>query len=115
MKLRLIPDWALAYRFMSVQAAVLLALLSGIQGEVLPIIKPLFPDEKWPWISGLLALGIVVLRLIAQDDLRADAGSTAAGPSMPAGRLERYIGLILVLITLTAAVIMIAFLKWMAS
>lgn len=117
--MRLIPDWRIAWRFLSVQAAVLLALLSGLQAEVLPLVAPLFPDRYWPWISGGLALAIVVLRLIAQDDLtvkRADIAldrfeekaaelgldekmvfdEAVAAPEtynpMPAGRLERYIG-----------------------
>lgn len=67
--MKLIPDWKLAWRFMSVQAAVLLALLSGIQGEVLPLVAPLFPADQWPYISGGIALAIVLLRLVSQDGL----------------------------------------------
>jgi small-conductance mechanosensitive channel len=66
---KLIPDWQLAWRFASVQAAVLLALLSGLQAEVLPLISPLFPADAWPWVSGSLALLVVVLRLVAQSSL----------------------------------------------
>lgn len=64
---KLIPDWRLAWRFASVQAAVLLALLSGLQAEVLPLISPLFAVDVWPWVSGSLALAVVVLRLVSQD------------------------------------------------
>ena len=64
---KLIPDWQLAWRFASVQAAVLLALLSGLQAEVLPLISPLFAVDVWPWVSGSLALAVVVLRLVSQD------------------------------------------------
>lgn len=119
MKLQLIPDWRLAYRFMSIQAAALLALLSGIQGEVLPIMKPLFPPDKWPWISGLIALAIVVLRLIAQDGLRMDASAQGAtepaGQRMPAGRLERYLGLALLLAVFPAVLFLIALLRWLVN
>jgi hypothetical protein len=66
---KLIPDWRLAWRFASVQAAVLLALLSGLQAEVLPLISPLFAVDVWPWVSGSLALAVVVLRLVSQDSL----------------------------------------------
>ena len=67
---KLIPDWRLAWRFASVQAAVLLALLSGLQAEVLPLISPLFAVEVWPWVSGSLALAVVLLRLVSQDGLQ---------------------------------------------
>lgn len=66
---KLIPDARLAWRFGSVQAAVLLALLSGLQAEVLPLVSPLFAPEVWPWVSGGLALAVVVLRLLAQPEL----------------------------------------------
>lgn len=111
--MKLIPDWKLAWRFMSVQAGVLLALLSGVQAEVLPLVTPLFPADKWPYVSGGLALAVVVLRLIAQDGLQAKRAEIALDQleeraaevplddemefpesysPMPAGRLERYIG-----------------------
>lgn len=64
-----IPDWRLAWRFASVQSAVLLALLSGLQAEVLPLVSPLFPAHVWPWVSGALALAVVLLRLVAQPGL----------------------------------------------
>lgn len=67
--MRLIPDWRLAWRFLSVQAAVVLALLSGLQAEVLPLAQPLIPPQYWPWVSGGLALVIVLLRLVKQDGL----------------------------------------------
>lgn len=73
----LIPDWRLALRFLSVQAALVLALLSAVQTEVLPYVSPLFPPHIWPWISGGFALIIVLLRLwlqpgiaSARDELR---------------------------------------------
>lgn len=119
--MKLIPDWKLAWRFMSVQAAVLLALLSGIQGDVLPLVAPLFPDRYWPYVSGGIALAIVVLRMVSQDglaverkqleldqfeadlekvDLREQVPEPAtlplpksSGPQlMPAGRFEQWLG-----------------------
>ena len=66
---RLIPDARLAWRFGSVQVATLLALLSAVQAEVLPLVAPLFAPEAWPWVSGGLALAVVVLRLVAQPGL----------------------------------------------
>jgi hypothetical protein len=75
---KLIPDWRLAWRFASVQAAVLLALLSGLQAEVLPLVVPLFAPDVWPWVSGGLALAVVVLRLVAQPALQPDRQALAA-------------------------------------
>ncbi|MDP3322357.1 MAG: hypothetical protein Q8S71_02280 [Hydrogenophaga sp.] len=121
---KLIPDWRLAWRFLSVQAAVLLALLSGLQTEVLPLMAPLFPDRVWPWVSGGLALAVVVLRLVAQDSLELEraqleldaidrATLVPPPPAMPAGRLERYLGAVLLLVAL-AAVLSIAAVAWLA-
>ena len=118
--MKLIPDWKLAWRFLSVQAAVLLALLSGLQAEVLPLLSPLFPEHVWPWVSGGLALSVVVLRLVSQDGLREDRSrlemereldaldahadapaeglptesppAASSGQPMPPGRLECYLG-----------------------
>ena len=65
----LIPDWRLAWRFVSVQAALLLAFLSMAQSDVLPLLSPLFPVQVWPWVSGGFALVIVLLRLWVQPAL----------------------------------------------
>ena len=140
--MRLIPDWRLAWRFLSVQAAVLLALLSGIQGEVLPLFAPLFPDHLWPYISGGLALAIVVLRLVAQDGLASEravlsldelerkadeltlgewmAEDAAEGAphqlweqALPAGRFERWLGAVLGLV-IVVAVLGIVGVVWLA-
>jgi hypothetical protein len=133
--MKLIPDWRLAWRFMSVQAALLLALLSGIQSDVFPLAEPLFPPDKWPWISGTLALLVVVLRVIDQvslDDARwqlemdalearmgtvqldvelplpGPAAVAPQGPSMPRGRLERYLGAALLLVIVMAVLSLVA-------
>lgn len=74
----LIPDWRLALRFVSVQAALVLAFLSAIQAEVLPLFSPLVPPNYWPWVSGGFALLIVVLRLWLQPGL---AGAREGLPS----------------------------------
>jgi len=68
----LIPNANQALRFGSVQAALLLAVLSGVQADVLPLVQPLFSPELWPVVSGALALAIVVLRLLAQPGLEAE-------------------------------------------
>lgn len=69
MRSQLISDWPLAWRFSSVRAAVLLAALSAIQAELLPLVQPLIPPAQWPLVSGALALAIIILRVRAQPAL----------------------------------------------
>lgn len=73
---KMIPNARLAWRFGSVQAAALLALLSAIQAEVLPLVQPLFEPAVWPVVSGTLALAIVLLRVLAQPGLEAERHPT---------------------------------------
>lgn len=63
---KLIPEWRQCLRFDSVRVALLLALLSAVQAEVLPIVAPVFPPQVWPWVTGGLALAIALLRLRQQ-------------------------------------------------
>lgn len=72
MNIRLIPDARLAWRFASVQAALLLTVLSAIQLEVLPVIQPLVPPDKWPYVSAGLSLLIIVLRVVPQPALETE-------------------------------------------
>lgn len=65
-RLQLVPEWRSAWRMASVIVALLLALLSAVQAEVLPVLQPVFAPEQWPWVSGGMALLIIVLRLIKQ-------------------------------------------------
>lgn len=67
LNLRLIPEWRDCWRMSSWLTAVLLALLSMVQADVLPLVQPLVAPERWPWVSGGLALAIVVLRLVQQN------------------------------------------------
>ncbi|MGA0569631.1 hypothetical protein ACO2Q9_02800 [Variovorax sp. VNK109] len=66
---RLIPEWRKAWRFSSVRAAALLAVLSMAQAELLPYLQPLLPAKVWPWVTAGVALLIIVLRVIAQPKL----------------------------------------------
>ena len=64
--LRFIPDWKKCWRFASVQAASLLAVLSLLQLQALPLLEPLVPASKWPWVTAGFGLLIVALRIISQ-------------------------------------------------
>lgn len=82
--MKLIPDWKKAWRYLSVQAAVLLALVSVAQAEVLPLFKFAVPPEKWPWVTAGFGTAIVVLRLLAQSGLAdGDAPQAPAAPTLP--------------------------------
>ncbi|MBN9477395.1 MAG: hypothetical protein ABS43_03695 [Bordetella sp. SCN 67-23] len=64
--MKLIDNWHRCWRLTSVQAAVVLALLSLIQAEVLPLFQFAISPRVWPWLTGCLGLVIVILRVIAQ-------------------------------------------------
>lgn len=90
MRGQLIPDWPLAWRFSSVQAAILLAILSAVQAEVLPMVQPVIPEAHWPLVSGAMALAIIVLRLRAQpaleperEQLQLDRDDASPAPEAP--------------------------------
>lgn len=65
--MKLIPDWKSAWRFSSVQAAVLLSVLSLLQAQVLPLWQFALPADVWPWVSAGVGTLIVLLRVLAQD------------------------------------------------
>lgn len=69
MRIRLIPDFRISYRFASIQASVVLFFLSAIQADVLPLLQPLIPEKYWPLVSGGLALAIVICRVVDQPSL----------------------------------------------
>lgn len=62
--LKLIPDWKQAYKFLSVQVAMLIVLLASLQ-EVLPDLKEHLPGH---WYAGLAIL-VAVARVLAQPKL----------------------------------------------
>ena len=74
--MKLIPEWRRAWRYLSVQAAVLLALLSVLQVEVLPLFQFAIPAERWPWVTAGFGTAIVLLRVLAQSQ-----GSSAEPPA----------------------------------
>lgn len=75
MRLRLIPDFRVSYRFASIQASVVLFFLSAVQADVLPLLQPLIPPKFWPLVSGALALAIVICRVVDQPSLDAPAAT----------------------------------------
>lgn len=67
--MRLIPDAALAWRFASVQAALLLTILTAVQADVVPMLQPLMDNAAYLKVSAVLSLLVIVLRVVAQPGL----------------------------------------------
>jgi hypothetical protein len=67
--MRLIPDAALAWRFASVQAALLLTILTAVQADVVPMLQPLMDNATYLKVSAALSLLVIVLRVVAQPGL----------------------------------------------
>lgn len=87
--MKLIPDARLAWRFDTVQAAALLALLSAVQLELLPLVQPLVPLQWWPYVSGAVALAIILLRVRQQPALSEErARQEAERQTLEADRIE---------------------------
>lgn len=68
LKVKPIDGWQRAWRLDSVRAAGLLALVSVLQLEVLPLFEAQIPADWWPYISAAFAVVIALLRLRAQPD-----------------------------------------------
>lgn len=80
--MKLVTNWQQAWRLNSVQAAAALAFLSALQANVLPQIQSLVPVAWWPWVTGTVALLIIILRLRDQPDV--SVGAPAADASKAA-------------------------------
>ena len=72
----LIPEWKEAWRFLSVQMAAILAIMSALY-EYLPIMKEYLPEG---WVTGF-AVAIIVARVIKAKADEALAGEAAADSS----------------------------------
>lgn len=64
--MKLIPEWRRAWRFASVQAALLLALLSFLQAQILPLFQFAIDPKVWPWVTAGFGSAIAVLRVWQQ-------------------------------------------------
>ncbi len=69
MMIKLIPDAGIAWRFASVQAALVLTLLTAVQADVVPMLQPLMAQDTYLKVSALLSLLVIVLRVVAQPGL----------------------------------------------
>lgn len=68
--MKLIPEWREAHHLDTVQLGSLLALLSVLQAEVLPLLQFAIPPQYWPWVTAAFGVAIVLLRLRLQPDIK---------------------------------------------
>lgn len=67
--IKLIPDAAIAWRFASVQAALVLTIITAVQADVVPMLQPLMDQDTYLKVSALLSCLVIVLRVVAQPGL----------------------------------------------
>lgn len=76
---RPVSNWHQAWRLNTVQAAAALAFLSAVQADLLPLVQSVVPPKWWPYVTGAIALAIILLRL--RDQPGVDVGRAA--PAKP--------------------------------
>lgn len=84
--MRLIPQWRRAWRLLSVQAALLLTILSALQADVLPMLQPVIPAGVLPYVTAGFGLAIVLLRVMAQPEAAVPPPAAEAPPAVPPGQ-----------------------------
>ncbi|MET3461270.1 hypothetical protein [Variovorax atrisoli] len=77
---RPVSNWRQAWRLNTVQAAAALAFLSAVQADLLPIVQAVVPPAWWPYVTGAIALAIILLRL--RDQPGVDVGRVPADKSV---------------------------------
>lgn len=76
----LIDGWQRGYRLKTIRACALLATLSLIEAQLLPLLQIDFPSRVWPYVSLGFAAWIAYVRLLAQPGALQD-GSAPDSPS----------------------------------
>ncbi|MCY1391428.1 hypothetical protein D3C76_966670 [compost metagenome] len=64
--MKLIENWRQAWRFYSVQLAMLIAVLGLLQIEVLPLLREQMSPAVYAWLNVALALVLGIVRLVQQ-------------------------------------------------
>ncbi len=62
----LVKDWRLAWRWFSIQALALIALLPMVWSTLPPQVTGWVPEEWRPWIVVVIAIGGIAGRLVDQ-------------------------------------------------
>ncbi len=69
----LIPEWRSAWRMDTMRVSLLLAVLSLVQAELLPLLQADLPSRAWAYVTFGLALAVMLLRLRLQPALHGAA------------------------------------------
>lgn len=69
--MNIIPDWRSAWRWFSVQALAIIALLPVVWPTLPPSVTAWVPESWRPWIIVALAIGGIAGRLIDQNKAKA--------------------------------------------
>ena len=80
----LIDGWQHSLRLDSMRAAVLLAVLSLVQAELLPLLRADLPSRVWAYVTFGLAVLIMLVRLRAQPGALGQPEPAADTPTAPA-------------------------------
>jgi protein-S-isoprenylcysteine O-methyltransferase Ste14 len=65
--MKLVHDWKQAWRWFSVQALALVALLPVVWPSLPPQVTAWVPEEWRPWVVVIIAIGGIAGRLIDQN------------------------------------------------
>lgn len=65
--MKLVHDWKQAWRWFSVQALALVALLPVVWPSLPPQVTAWVPEEWRPWVVVVIAIGGIAGRLIDQN------------------------------------------------
>lgn len=65
--MKLVADWRQAWRWFSVQALALVALLPVVWPSLPPQVTGWVPEEWRPWVVVVIAIGGIAGRLIDQN------------------------------------------------
>lgn len=83
---QVIPEWRRSWRLDTMRAAALLAALSLLQTDALPLLQALVPDSVWPWVTLGFAVAIALLRVRAQPTALGEPPASSPDASSDEGR-----------------------------
>ena len=66
--MKIVSDWKQAWKWFSVQAFVVIALLPMVWAELPQDVKAMLPPEWRPWVFSIIALAGVLGRVKDQPD-----------------------------------------------
>lgn len=68
--MKLIPEWREAHKSDTVRLAALLAVLSLLQAEVLPLLQAELSLRTYAWVAAIFGMAIGLLRYRLQPEIK---------------------------------------------